>query len=236
MLSQRRLLLAALTAAAVLGSFHAARATNVDVIAYPFTGADTSVEIFLDDTGGDIAVTLTVNDGVADLRGFFLNISDFSLFDGLQVKGDDVTGWQAEERGVINLHYGINLNGGGSPCPCDIGVALGTPGTGRDDLSATTFVLDATAPLSIENFVNELAGVRVTSAGSGDGAGLDLNDLKDVKDPKDDPEDEKGGSRGGSAKLVATIPEPGAQVPEPSPAFLVALGLGILGFRYRLRR
>jgi hypothetical protein len=234
MLLQRRLSFAALAATAVLGSALAARATNVDVIAYPFAGADTSVRIFLDDTGGNIEVTLTVNEGLADLRGFFLNVSDFSLLDGLKVTGDDVTGWQAEERGVINLHYGINLNGGGSPCPCDLGVALGTPGTGKDDLFTTTFVLDAAAPLSIDNFVNQLAGVRVTSVGSGDGAaGFDI---KDVKDPKEPPEDEKGGNRNGSAKLVATIPNPGSAVPEPSPALLVALGLGVLGFGHRLRR
>ena len=220
MLTQRRFLLAALSAIAVLGSASAARATSVEMIATPFTGAETSVHILLDDTGGNIAVTLTVNEGLADLRGFFLDISDFSLLAGLSVTGDDVTGFEFEDDGVINLHHGVNLNGGGSPCPCDIGVALGTPGTGRDDIFSTTFVLDADAPLVLDFFAGELLGVRVTSVGSADGFG----DSKD--DFKDDP-------RNGSAKLVAVIPDPIVPVPEPSTAALVALGLGGLGYAGR---
>lgn len=221
MLTQRRFLLAALSAIAVLGSASAARATSVEMIATPFTGAETSVHILLDDTGGNIAVTLTVNEGLADLRGFFLDISDFALLAGLTVTGDDVTGFEFEDDGVINLHHGVNLNGGGSPCPCDLGIAIGTPGTGRDDIFSTTFVLDADADLVLDYFAGELLGVRVTSVGSADGFG----DSKD--DFKDDP-------RNGSAKLVAVIPDPIVPVPEPSTAALVALGLAAL--RYRTRR
>jgi PEP-CTERM motif-containing protein len=221
MLTQRRFLLAALSVIAVLGSGGAARATSVGVIASPFTGADTSVHVLLDDSGGNISVTLTVNEGVADLRGFFLNIGDFSLLAGLSVTGDDVTGFVVEDDGVINLKHGVNLNGGGSPCPCDIGVAIGTPGTGKDDVFSTTFVLDADADLTLDAFAGELLGVRVTSVGSGDG---------DIKDPKDDFKD---GPRNGSAKLVGTIPDPIVPVPEPSTALLIALGLGALGYAGR---
>jgi hypothetical protein len=224
MLTQRRFLLAALSVIAVLGSGEAARATSVEVIATPFTGADTSVLILLNDDGGNIEVTLTVNEGIADLRGFFLNIQDFSLLAGLSVTGDDVTGFEVEDDGVINLHHGINLNGGGSPCPCDIGVAIGTPGTGKDDIFTTTFVLDANADLTLDAFAGELLGVRVTSVGGGDG------DFGDPKDPKDDFKD---GPRNGSAKLVGTIPDPIVPVPEPSTALLIALGLGALGYAAR---
>ena len=223
MLTQRRFLLAAFTLVAALGSVSIARALSTEVIATPFTGADTSVHILLDDTGGNIAVTLTVNEGVGDLRGFFLNIGDFSLLDGLKVTGDDVTGFTLDEDSVINLHYGANMNGGGSPCPCDLGVLIGTPGTGRDDIFTTTFVLDATADLVLDAFAGQLIGVRVTSVGSvADG----FDDLADSKDPKDDFKD---GPRHGSAKLVATIPDPIVPVPEPSTALLIALGLGALG-------
>ena len=74
---------------------------------------------------GDITVTLTVLDGIADLRGFFLDIGDFSLFDGLEVRGDDVTGFTLDDDDVINLKHGVNLNGGGSPCPCPHGWSCG---------------------------------------------------------------------------------------------------------------
>ncbi|MGH7336852.1 MAG: PEP-CTERM sorting domain-containing protein, partial [Myxococcota bacterium] len=97
------------------------------------------------------------------------------------------------------------------PCPCDLGVAIGTPGIGRDDIFTTTFVLDATADLVLDDFAGELIGIRVTS----------------VRDGFGDPKDEfKDGPRGGSAKLVVTIPE-------PSTALLIALGLGALGYAGR---
>ena len=219
MLTQRRLLLAALSAVAALGSTSVAHALATELIATPFTGSDTSVHILMDDTGGDIEVTLTVNEGLADLRGFFITISDFSLFDGLEVTGDDVTGFELDEGNVINLKHGINLNGGGSPCPCDLGVALGAPGIGKDDIFTTTFVLDADADLELDDFAGEVIGIRVTSVG----------DLGDPKDPK------KKDDRGGSAKLAVGIPDPIIPIPEPTTALLLALGLGVLGRASRRR-
>lgn len=234
MLMQRRILLAAFTAIAALGSSSIARALATEVIATPFTGADTSVRVLLDDTGGNIEVTLTVNEGLADLRGFFLNIGDFSLLDGLKITGDDVTEWEVGERSVINLTHGVNLNGGGSPCPCDIGIAIGTPGASKDDILRTTFVLDAAADLVLDDFAGELLGVRVTSVGNlSDGASgaIDSKDPKfDPKDPKDDFKDEHGG---GSAKLIGQIPI--VPIPEPSTALLLALGLGAVAYTGRRR-
>jgi len=220
MLTQRRLLLAALSVFAVLGSAIAANATSVSAIAYPFTGADTSVRITLTEDAGDIVVSLRVREGLADLRGFFLNIGDNSLLEGLEVTGDDVTGFEfdTETASLINLKKGNNLNGGGSPCPCDIAIAIGTPGTGKDDILSTTFTLDADHDLALTDFANELAGVRVTSVSSFD----------------DKDKDPKKGDRGGSAKLFATIPDPGKPVPEPSTGFL--LGLGLFAFAARRRR
>jgi hypothetical protein len=116
------------------------------------------------------------------------------------------------------------VRGGGSPCPCDIAVALGTPGIGRDDIFSTTFVLDASAALALTDFANELIGVRVTSVSVFGG------DSKDSKDGKGDF------VRNGSAKLVATIPDPTVPVPEPAPGVLVGFGLVALGYAMRRRR
>ncbi len=254
MFTQRRFLLAVFSAIAVLGSASNSRATLTEVIATPFTGADTSVAILLNDEGGNIEVTLTVNEGLADLRGFFITIQDFSLLAGLSVTGDHVTGFEVEDDGVINLKHGVNLNGGGSPCPCDLGVALGTPGIGKDDIFTTTFVLDADADLVLDNFAGELIGIRVTSVGDGDANKDDWDskgdywdsdeDFRDKfskfkKDCKDDHDGKDGnGGRNGSAKLSVQIPDPIVPVPEPSPALLVALGLGALACtsRFRSRR
>ena len=192
MLTQRRILLAVLVAVASLGSASAGRASTIDVDATRFVGADLSVHIFMDDADGNISVTLTVNDGVGDLRGFFLNIDDFSLLAGLQVTGDDVTGFEYDDDGVINLGGANNLNGNGSPCPCDIGVSIGSPGAGKNEISTTTFVLDATASLSLEHFAHQVAGVRVLSVGRRlQGSSRKIWTIS--------------GRNNGSAKLAATI-------------------------------
>lgn len=224
MLTQRRFSISICSAIAVLASALSASATSVSMIAYPFTGADTSVRIVLTEDAGDIVVSLRVNEGLGDLRGVFLNIRDNSLLAGLEVTGDDVTDFVFDTSGasVIDLGQGNNLYGGGTPCPCDLGVAIGTPGIGKDDILHTSFVLHADADLAISDFANELIGVRVTSVSEFDDKG--------GKDPKND------GSREGSAKLVATIPDLGKPVPEPSAGFLLGFGLTALGYAGRARR
>jgi hypothetical protein len=262
MLTQRRFSLAVVSAIAGLTSALSmpSLALQTEVIATTFAGDDARVRVLLDDAGGDITVTLTVLDGIADLRGFFLDIGDFSLFGGLEVRGDDVTGFKLDDDDVINLKHGVNLNGGGSPCPCDLGIAIGTPGIGKDDIQETTFVIDADVDLVLDNFAGELLGVRLTSVGDlgsdhdwdsdsdsdsdskrghwarNDDQRPDWRDRKDAwKKFKDDFKDIKGDSREGSAKLIGQISDPIIPVPEPTTAWLVALGLTALGYTNRRR-
>lgn len=215
MLTLRCLLLAALAAVGVLTSASTARATSVELIATPFTGSDTSVRILLEDgTGadtGNLKVTLTVNESLADLRGFFITLDDDSLLTGLEVVGSDVTDFDFDSDGILDMGQGNNLHGGGTPCPCDIGVTFGTPGIGKDDIFTTTFFLDADQPLALESFAGERIGVRVTSVG-----------------------DER--RRDGSAKLSGLIPDPLVPVPEPATGALLALGVAALGYAGRTRR
>jgi hypothetical protein len=111
-----------------------------------------------------------------------MNLSDDSVLEGITVTGPHVT--DVEKFDVVNLGQGANLLGGGSPCPCDLGIEFGTPGIGNDDIQATSFVLShPDLALSLSLFQNELVGVRVTSVGTGD-------------------------HREGSSKTVAIVPEP----------------------------
>lgn len=213
MLTLRRSLLAVALLGSLLGSTNGARALSFDTLTEPFTGSDSAVRVILDDTGGVITVTVTVTEGLADLRGVFLDIRDGVLFplSSLQATGEYVTGFETGD--VIDLGQGANLNGGGSPCPCDIGVLLGTPGIGKDDIQSTSFVLSLATgdPLDLGMFTDQRVGVRVTSVGL----------------------DEKG--RDGSSKLVGTLPDT-VPVPEPSPALLTAIGLGVLSVAGRRLR
>jgi hypothetical protein len=210
MLTLRRPLLAGSLIGSLLGIATTANATSIETVTTPFTGTDTAVRVVLSEEGGDIRVTATVTLGLADLRGVYLDIGNDALLDGMSASGEFVTSYQFDANGVINLGHGSNLRGGGTPCPCDIGVELGTPGIGKDDILSTSFLLHSSSPLSLADFAEQLVGVRVTSVG-----------------PDSD-------SRGGSAKLAGTLPD-GVPVPEPTPGLLTAAGLGALSY-YASRR
>jgi len=182
---------------------NAALADSISIRLTPFTGDEIGVELTLsDDEDGSILGRLEVLEGVGDLRGVFLDITDTSLLSGLRVTGADVTGF--ETGSVINLGHGSNLNGGGSPCPCDIGIEFGSSGVGRDDIAVTEFVLvHASLELDLSLFRDQLAGARVTSVGDG-----------------------YDSDREGSSKLAGVVPE-------PSTGVILGLGLAGLGWRRR---
>ncbi len=185
-----------------------AAATPIEVRATPFTGDPVEVTLRFDDAAqpGSVVVTASVDPATpGDLRGVFLEFANDGFLPGLRVSGPAVT--EVRIGRVIDLGGGANLRGGGSPCPCDLGIELGTPGVGRDDLRTTTFVLShETLELGLEALRLERVGVRVTSVGDG------------------------VGGRGGSAKL-------GAPVPEPRALLLMGLGLaGLAAGGRRFRR
>lgn len=211
MLTLRRPLLAGLFVGSLLGIATGAEALSIDTVTTPFTGTDSAVRVELIEVGGDIRVTATVTLGLADLRAVYLDIVNDSLLSGMSASGEFVTSSQFIADGVINLGRGSNLHGGGTPCPCDIGVELGTPGIGKDDILSTSFLLHASVPLSVADFADQLVGVRITSTGP------------------------DSFSRGGSAKLAGTFPDT-VPVPEPTPALLTAIGLSVLGIARRARR
>jgi len=180
-----------------------ANAATIDATATTFTGTSLSVTVTIDDSSdpGNLVITLEIDEGgnTGDLRGFFANVSDDSLLSGLSVSGPEVTSSIFDENNVINLGHGSNLNGGGTPCPCDLGVEIGDPGIGQgDDFQKVTFVLShLSEDLDLSLFEEQAFGIRATSVGSA------------------------SGSREGSSKLKGTFPV----VPEPSTAILMLFGL-----------
>jgi hypothetical protein len=165
-----------------------AQAATVQATTYMSAGHDLEVTLTIDDGSdpGNLVITLEVTSGgtIGDLRGFFAQVSDVSLLSGLSVIGPEVTDSQFSENGVINLGQGANLQGGGLPCPCDLGVEIGTPGVGRDDYRTVTFTLThSTEDLTVALFEGQAFGIRATSVG-------------------------EPGHRGDSAKLMGVVPEP----------------------------
>lgn len=175
---------------------------GLEARASTFTGRALEVSLRIDDQSspGDLVFTLSVigpGSTVADLRGFFLQIGDESLLPGLTITGPNVTGSQFAANAVTGVGTGNNLLGGGSPCPCDLGIELGTPGISKDDLRTVTFTLShATQALDLTLVSGQRFGVRATSVG-------------------------KPYCRDGSSKLAGVIPV----VPEPGTALLMGLGL-----------
>jgi hypothetical protein len=142
---------------------------TIESLLEPFTGGHASVLVTISDEDasledGELLVTVEVLDGGA-IRGVFLDLSDDSLLGGIEADGDYVT--DVETGNVINLGGGSNLNGGGSPCPCDLGVEIGTPGGSRDFVQSTSFTLSSSyGDLDISLFFDQNVGVRLSPRNS----------------------------------------------------------------------
>jgi hypothetical protein len=161
------LFLAALFAALIATA--PARATTIETILEPFTGGPASALVSITDENnglndGELLVQVHVLDGGA-IRGVFLDLMDTSALSGIQARGSHVTGFESGD--VINLGRGSNLHGGGSPCPCDLAVEIGTPGRSRDFLQSTALVLSSSrGPIDISLFFEQNVGVRLSPESS----------------------------------------------------------------------
>jgi Ca2+-binding RTX toxin-like protein len=144
---------------------------------------------------GTLRLTASVfdNDGdtdadTADLRGIFFHVAgiddnsaDERWLNDLSVAGTGssaslIEGRMFDADGVEAVSgTGNSDNMNGRPLtPYDVGIGIGTSGTGRDDVKTITVVLDhATDNLTLEHLAQQGFGARLTSVGT-DGA--DRND------------------------------------------------------------
>lgn len=156
--------------AALLLTFTATSANAATILfdVSPFTGGpDSSALVTLDDSvAGFITVTVDVTGAYdADIRGVFFSVD--SAFG--EIAGADIGKFGF---GTCDLGNGNNLNGGGSGCISpggfDVGLSIGTPGIGMDDIMSTVFTIETLGVLTLADFVD--FGVRLTSVGlSGSG-------------------------------------------------------------------
>lgn len=140
----------------------------------------------------DVQMSVEMLSGnIADLRGFFFNLSDDSLLSSLQITGSTVTATKVDTDGdgtaEVSQVGTQSISAVINPLSFEAGVAFGTAGIGDDDLQSITFVLSSpTADFTYDALVGESIGVRATSVGD---------------------------DREGSSKLTAVVPPP----PEPPP-------------------
>ncbi|MDJ0732312.1 MAG: VCBS domain-containing protein, partial [Crocosphaera sp.] len=132
-----------------------------------FTGSDAKVLMTLEElANGEIQLTVDVADGIfADIRGIFFNISDESLIDGLTITGENITNTNSGEIGIADEVDSVG-NAVIRPESYDYGIEIGTSGIGSDDISSTSFIIShVDQALSLEDFIGEEFGVRLTSVG-----------------------------------------------------------------------
>lgn len=120
-----------------------------------------------DDTAGFInfAVEVVASPYTGDLRGVFFNISPFA--DGLSpsdINGTMVNRVKVKENRVSRVGGGNVIKPYG---PFDVGVEIGTPGKGRDDIQYATFMMADLGFLTLDHFGagDEAFGIRLTSVG-----------------------------------------------------------------------
>lgn len=142
-----------------------------------------NLEVKVTEVGGNLKFDVKVLETggqIGDLRGLFFNLDDDCT--GLSVTGDDVTGSGQDTR---NLGNGVNLNGSGAG-NFDIGVKLGTPGIGKDDIQETSFTVSCDEGLTLDALAGQLFGVRLTSVG--EPGGPRDGSLKIIDTPREDTE------------------------------------------------
>lgn len=185
--------------------------TNVSGAMQTSGGASAEVMATITDLPNSYQFTLevvpeSVSGNIGDLRGFFFHTQtdNQAFLDTFTVTSSATHPFDAtfSTNGVTNLGGGNNVNGLVA-VGFDVGIDVGTPGIGSDDVRTFTFNLNYTgADRGLELFADQLFAVRLTSVG------------------------QEGGSRGGSSKIKTPATH---IVPTPSAALGGLAMLGILG-------
>ncbi len=178
-----------------------------------FEGRDTEVSLdIIQYSESSVGVTAYVSDGIADLQGLFFNLSDTYSAGDLNVYGRNVTSYTYNDNKTVKIGGGVTMSGAGT---FDLGVQIGTPGIGKDDISSASFTIESLSGKAIS--FTDLFGARLTSVGANRQDSRKLVGLCETPTPN------------------PTMPP--AAVPEPTTLLLLSAGvLGFAGLRKKFRR
>jgi hypothetical protein len=126
------------------------------------------INVYGEEVGDSVHITVVVEQGVADLRGFFMDVGDTTS--GVCVDGVARQDYAIGDESVTSVGArDNNMNGTGETF--DVGIEIGSSGYGRDDVSQAHFTLEG---VSLEQLDGLTFGVRATSVGEDRDDGVKL--------------------------------------------------------------
>jgi hypothetical protein len=163
------------------------------------------VHVYGEQLDGGVQMTVKIMDGVADLRGFYMDVGD-------SVAGVSVEGFARQDVAIGDeavTSVGAkdnNMNGTGETF--DVGVEIGTAGYKKDDISEASFTLHG---VTLDQLDGLTFGIRATSVGEDRDGAVKLLGEFDIPEPPAEPPAEP-------PTEPETPPTESAEPPAPLPA------------------
>lgn len=162
------------------------------------------INVYAEETESGVHLTVKVVEGVADLRGFFMDVGDST--EGVSVDGVASQDVKIGDESVTSVGTRDN-NMTGTGETFDVGIEIGTAGTGRDDVSQASFTIDGVTLADLDGLT---FGVRATSVGEDRDDAVKLLGEFDIPEPA--PEEPPADP---SSETPTEVP---ADTPVPTPS------------------
>jgi hypothetical protein len=117
------------------------------------------INVYGEEIGDGVHITVVVEQGVADPRGFFMDVDETTS--GVCIDAVARQDYAIGDESVTAVGTRDN-NMSGTGETFDVGIEIGTSGYGRDDVSQAHFTLEG---VSLEQLDGLTFGVRATSVG-----------------------------------------------------------------------